>query len=378
MTPGNSMRTQKVISLLYSIFTLTVLVNLFVPAADAAGVVDPLIRPAQSHREPSKDVLLDVTSAGNRIVAVGERGIIVLSDENGMSWRQAKVPTSISLTAVTFPTPMEGWAVGHAGVVLHTQDGGQTWNLQLDGIQAAKLALSAAQENVIKAGAQSKRAQALLNAAQYLVDDGADKPFLDLAFEDEYTGYIVGAYGLMFNTVDGGKRWQPWMTRLDNPMGLHINAIKVVGQDIYLAGEQGLFLRSTDKGENFTRLPMPYEGSFFALTANSNGQVLVGGLRGNVLWSNDKGDTFKFVEVPEKVSITDIGSTEEGLIYFSNQAGSLLACLNYGHPLFSLDAPRLPPIAALMPVGKGKLFTVGFGGVIPVSLEKENAVGGRQ
>ncbi len=54
----------------------------------------------------------------------GERGIVLLSDDAGVSWRQAKVPVSVSLTAVQFVDAEQGWAVGHLGVVLHTQDGG--------------------------------------------------------------------------------------------------------------------------------------------------------------------------------------------------------------------------------------------------------------
>ena len=38
-------------------------------------------------------LLLDVVLAGNRLVAVGDRGHILFSDDNGVSWTQAKVPS---------------------------------------------------------------------------------------------------------------------------------------------------------------------------------------------------------------------------------------------------------------------------------------------
>ena len=109
----------------------------------AAQAVDEMDRPAVVALSPTKAVYLDVIMAGSRIVAVGERGLIIYSDDRGRTWRQAKVPTSISLTRVKFATPSAGWAVGHSGIVLHTDDGGQTWTRQLDGRTAAQLALDA-------------------------------------------------------------------------------------------------------------------------------------------------------------------------------------------------------------------------------------------
>ena len=92
-------------------------------------------------------VLLDVVKTGNRLVAVGERGVVVLSDDGGRTWRQASVSTSVTLTSVQFASLKAGWAVGHSGVVVHTEDGGETWTRQLDGRTAAKLAVEAAQLN---------------------------------------------------------------------------------------------------------------------------------------------------------------------------------------------------------------------------------------
>ena len=90
--------------------------------------------------------------AGERLVAVGERGRIILSDDNGVTWRQVHSPTSVTLTHVTFATPVDGWAVGGMGIVLHSADGGLSWTKQLDGIQAADIALAAANADIKKVG----------------------------------------------------------------------------------------------------------------------------------------------------------------------------------------------------------------------------------
>ena len=108
--------------------------------AVAAGVFrDVLDTPARESAFASKSLLNGVASTGKRVVAVGQRGHIVYSDDGGKSWVQAKVPVTSDLVAVTFPTPEKGWAVGHAGVVLHSADGGATWSKQLDGRSAGQL-----------------------------------------------------------------------------------------------------------------------------------------------------------------------------------------------------------------------------------------------
>jgi photosystem II stability/assembly factor-like uncharacterized protein len=337
----------------------------------AAGVVDPLNRPAMVVTNPDKQVLLGVAAAGRRLVAVGERGLVIISDDGGQHWRQAKkVPTSISLTAVAFPTATDGWAVGHAGVVLHSEDGGETWQRQLDGVAAAQIALAAAQVFAKGAGVTEEQGQTALENARRFVDDGADKPFLSLAFEDEAHGFIVGAYGLIFRTTDGGKSWQSWIDRLENPLGLHIYAIQIVGKHIYLAGEQGLFLRSTDSGEHFTAPATPYDGSYFSLAAGGSGEVLLLGLRGNAFRSADHGTSFDKVSVPSPVSFTAAAQGQNGNLYFANQAGFLLTSPDYGQTMVPVEgAPRLPPISGLARVGAKKLISVGYGGAILVAVE---------
>jgi len=345
-------------------------------SAGATGVLDLPDRPAIAVSAPARAVLLDITAAGPRLVAVGERGVVVLSDDGGQTWRQAQVPTSVSLTGVSFSTPTLGWAIGHAGIVLHTEDGGETWTKQLDGVVAARLALEAAEANAQRAGPEDEEAQRQLQAAQYLVDDGPDKPFLDLAFEDASHGFIVGAYNLIFRTDDGGQTWQPWLDRMDNPMGLHFYAIEIVGSTIYLAGEQGLFLRSSDGGEHFERLETPYGGTYFAVTASEQGELLLVGLRGNAYWSPDQGETFYPSQVPIPVSFSAIARDEGGALYFGNQAGLLLVSHDDGRTLIPLNAPHLPPLASLMAAGPDHLLTVGWGGVIPVPLGTAGDAGG--
>ena len=90
-----------------------------VHASNATKVVAPaaLVQPALVTPKALQGAMLAVGAAGTRLVAAGERGIVLYSDDAGKSWRQAAVPVSVSLTALQFVDGKNGWAVGHQGVV---------------------------------------------------------------------------------------------------------------------------------------------------------------------------------------------------------------------------------------------------------------------
>ena len=345
-----------------------------------AAVKDVLDRPAMKVVHPAHVVLLDVTRANNRLVAVGERGVIIYSDDNGDTWHQADVPVSATLTAVCFPTQTQGWAVGHSGVVLHTTDGGQTWQRQLDGVAAARMALETAQGDAAKMQPPDTTAQQMVHNAELLVSDGPDKPFLDLYFKNDQEGIVIGAYGLIFGTRDGGRSWQCLMDSVENPRALNQYAIRATGDRMYIAGEQGLFLISKDQGQSFQQAPTPYNGTFFDLALTASGDLVLVGLRGNAFWSADQGLSFNPVQVPVEVSFSAAGRLQDGTLLFANQSGMLLKSHDGGRSIQLTDIPRLAPISGFVATGAGDLMTVGYAGAIRVQLPSpgSNDKGGRQ
>ena len=208
----------------------------------AVGLADVLDTPAQVSPLAAHSLMQAVARAGDRLVAVGQRGHVVVSTDGGKTWKQSMIPVSSDLTAVYFVDDKEGWAVGHDGVVLHTADGGDSWQLQLDGRKANDILMSA-MERKVAAEPASESAKALLAEAKRYKEQGADKPFLDVWFADARNGYVVGAYNLVFRTADGGKTWEPWFDRTDNPKFFNLYSIRPVAGDLYIAGEGGLVLK---------------------------------------------------------------------------------------------------------------------------------------
>jgi photosystem II stability/assembly factor-like uncharacterized protein len=335
-------------------------------AQNGLVVGDALSSAAMPVAQAERAVFIDLARAGERLVAVGERGLILLSDDHGQSWRQAAVPVSLTLTAVQFADARNGWAVGHAGVVLATRDGGESWQLQLDGRQAAQLELEAARRD-LDGAADVEAAEARLQAAERLLEEGPDKPLLALAFTDARHGLVVGAYGLAFRTADGGATWQSVVGQIDNPMGLHLYAIARLGEHWFLAGEQGYLARSLDGGRSFEELDSPYSGTFFALAGGQDGSLIVAGLKGHAFVSHDRGDSFEPLPGRMPVSFNEAMALQDGRMLLANQGG-MLFCATAGGPLKPFGKPLGRPLSSLIQAADGSLVFAGFTGLSRLSL----------
>lgn len=325
--------------------------------AGPAAVGEALARPALAARQGERAVLLGAARAGRRLVAVGERGLVLVSDDDGQRWSQRPTSVSVSLTAVRFSDDTHGVAVGHGGVVLLSADAGQTWAPALDGRRSATMALEAARA----------RADAAAEAeAQRLVADGPDKPFLDVLTTSRQELLVVGAYGLVFGSGDGGRSWTPWMDRLHNPKAQHAYAVRRRGDVIVIAGEQGLLQRSTDAGRSFRRIESPYKGSFFTLELPGDAEMVVAGLRGNAWRSRDEGRSWTRVEAPMPASITASLLAPDGEILLANQAGFVLRLA--GDRLVPAHATPLAPINAFVAIHGLRLAALTLAGIVPLAL----------
>lgn len=326
-----------------------------------------LERPAVVAPKATSAAMLAIGRAGDRLVSVGERGIVLLSDDSGSTWRQARSPVRTTLTAVLFVNSRSGWAVGHLGTVLHSNDGGESWTKQLDGFQAAAL-----MRDYAKADTSSGQAR-MASFAKSLSDDGPDKPFLALHFSDERHGMVVGAYNLAVETNDGGATWHALSPRLPNPKGLHLYGIAAAGASVVIAGEQGVLMRSDNGGQDFTAVESPYAGSWFGAVATKDDGLLVYGLRGTVYGSTDRGKTWRKVETQLSAAISASVPLADGRLLLASQAGEVLESRDQGQSFQKLAVVPGFPIGDLRQASNGELVAAGLRGLRRIELSAKSA-----
>lgn len=345
-----------------SIRRALVALALALPSVSVAGSADVLDTPSSMSTLASKSLLNGLAVAGKRVIAVGQRGHVVYSDDNGTTWQQSTVPVSSDLVAVSFPTPQQGWAVGHDGVVLHSADGGASWSVQLDGRHAGALMLQQLQTKASKGELGSAEdAGKLIDEVSRIAAQGAENPFLDVWFADARHGFIVGAFNLIFETTDGGQTWATWFDRTENPQRLHLYAVSGVGADVYITGEQGLVLKLDRGSGRFRVVDTPYKGTYFGVAGDSDA-VVVYGLRGNAYRSTDGGAHWAQVDTGVQEGIT--GSARFGThgLALVSQAGTVLVSRDGGEH-FITHRPAKPAPASAVAVSGDVIVTAGALGV---------------
>ena len=253
------------------------------------------------------NLLTDIVNINGKLVAVGERGHIIYS-EDGENWTQANVPVNTLLTAVSFSNESLGFAVGHDATLLKTADGGQNWSV--------------------------------INYQPEI-----DKPLLNINVFDEQV-VAIGAYGLYWHSNDSGQTWntqfhdellieddrlyledlkqfEPEVYEEEKQFMLpHFNDINRIGEQYVLAGEAGFLAKSSDKGENWQLIEADYFGSYFSLLPVKS-QLQVAGLRGNLFTSLDEGNTWQAANMPVEATINDSLQHANVSYHFAN-SGNLI------------------------------------------------------
>ena len=269
-------------------------------------------------------ILMDVAHAGDRLIAVGERGFALVSDDAGKSWKAHETPVTRTLTGVAFRDAKVGIAAGHGGSLVRTEDGGETWT----------------QVPLEEAGSDS-----LLGA----VNLGGD----------HFAAY--GAFGLYFDSTDAGKTWQR-RTVVNEDFDRHISQVVPVGDSLLLVAESGSIARSDDGGATWTAITSPYVGSYFGAIAAKDGAILAFGMRGNVFRTTDWGVTWTSIDLETTASFNGGRQLADGRVLLVGNSGLLAVSNDGGLTLTAHWAPRGRGFAAVAEAGGG-IVLVGESGV---------------
>ncbi len=341
---------------------------------DPAGTDSELLPRANSA------LLLDVAELGRgALIAVGERGHVLLSDDGGVNWRQVEAPTRSTLTAVTSRGDTVV-AAGHDGIILHSGDRGATWT----------------------------RVREEPFSIDNMASSSNGSPILDLLFLDDTKVVAVGAYSLMLASDDGGLTWteQPFdiatgddgTSDLDAPAGdgadvdgddgmddeavtfdeadlalgdeadPHLNAIVRLGSGrLIVVGERGTVFRSDNDGQQWQRLNLPYGGSMYGALPLGHAGVIVYGLRGRVFESRNGGEDWAELDSGSLSNLFGGSIDRDGGIVLVGSEGAVLRTGNgrsgFDKATYVTDTGETPALAGALRLEGGPLVLLGERGV---------------
>lgn len=308
---------------------------------------------------PERLLVNGVDRAGERFVAVGEQGQILVADGAAGPWRSvAPAPQRGStLTRVRFIDEQRVLAVGHDGWILLSEDRGDSWQ-------------------------------------EVAYSEGSD-PLLGVSGLVADRVFAYGAFGVMRVSQDRGRSWQPYELDIVTPETAedessapeealdpyadpfaafeaqafsgqrHINGMTVAADgSLILVGERGLLLRSTDDGQSWTELPSVYDGSLFGALSLPSGTLIVFGMRGHAYRSDDLGQTWTESRLPGGESLFGGSVDDQGRALLVGAAGTLLRSGDDGRSFQQVAAPTRSGIVTIEPLASGGWLTGGEGGLV--------------
>jgi photosystem II stability/assembly factor-like uncharacterized protein len=279
-------------------------------------------------------LVLGLARAGNRIVAVGSNGTILLSDDEGTTWRLTKSPTDELLTSVVFATPTEGWAVGQDETIIHTTDAGVTWT------------------------------------GQYIKKDSDQTLFSVISLAPGHL-FASGAYNLTLETQDGAHWTEGKIPATDDDY--HLNCAVARGNDILVTGEAGhAFIRYAGA---WTPLKLPYDGSQFACALGADGSFYSFGLRGTAFRALPGARDWTRLVSNTQRSFFGAANLSNGSIAIVGSNGLLALFDPATNRMRELPSPTADTLSAVIEAHGGKLIVAGDDGVQLVDPSAEPGAG---
>ncbi len=157
----------------------------------------------------------------NRIIAVGDRSTVLISDYFGNFWdiklNPAGMDNRTSFDFVMFNDSLTGFISGNKGI-LKTTDGGNSW-------------------------------------VEVFSMEDSQESYSDIAFANPSTGFAVGRYNGLLKTTDGGESWE----EIENFAGFNLSAIEFFDNSTgYISGgSTEKILKTTDGGNSWQEIDYP-------------------------------------------------------------------------------------------------------------------------
>jgi photosystem II stability/assembly factor-like uncharacterized protein len=263
-----------------------------------------------------------------RVFVVGYGGKILETKDGGRTWEQHASGTTNALYKVHFVDEKNGWIVGQSGTILRTEDGGASWKAVDSGSQRYLFSIdSLSPQHLIAVGEQAtlletkdggatweerqhKPAGATLTEEEKMLLQ--DPAFYDVQFVDDRNGYVVGEFGHILKTTDGGATWgerqaslvgEEILSALDLPTFYGVYFLD--GQNGIATGLSGHIARTSDGGDQwfFDDVEEGHESTpFFRGQFFADGSGWAVGAAGEVVRKEGTGGTWKTADIGTRLN----------------------------------------------------------------------------
>jgi photosystem II stability/assembly factor-like uncharacterized protein len=219
--------------------------------------------------------------------AVGDRGVILKTENKGINWSQMDSVTTNELNSGCI-AGNKGFIVGDNGLILKTTDN-ENWNK---------------------------------------LESGTHYRLNSIEFTDDNAGYIAGYKGLILKTADAGESWQ----LLNSETLYSLYSICFITPDLgIIVGDSGLILRTTNAGETWDKQSSGTQLGLLDVHFSSATIGYITGKKGIILKTTNAGETWSDISFdPMEEELYSVHFYNDTLGYTAGAYGAILRTTNGG------------------------------------------------
>jgi photosystem II stability/assembly factor-like uncharacterized protein len=279
--------------------------------------------------------------------AVGNAGVILHTADGGQTWKTQSSGTSGDLLSVAFGTPQSGWAVGRDGVILHTADGGQTWKTQSSGTSVWLLSVAFATPQSVWAVGGSGTIVHTEDGGQTWKSQtsGTRMPLSAVTFATAESGWAVSPLvsrlgGIILHTEDGG---QTWKAQSISSRASLLFVTFATPQSGWAGGSEGTILHTEDGGQTWKAQTSGSDGVLNSVAFATPHSGWVVGTDGTILHTNDGGKTWKKQASGSDTWLTSVAFATPQSGWAAGEGGIILHTVDGGQTWVKQAGPAEQP-----------------------------------
>jgi len=284
-------------------------------------------------------------------------------------WIEQVSLTTNYLYCVSFVSSSTGWACGQNGTILKTTNGGVNWFPQLSGLTGFLYTIFFIDANTGWAAGQNGALRKTTNGGTNW--NGQSSSFNQYIysnfFTDVLTGYYCGSGGTIYKTTDGGTLWvqkSSGVTGTLSCMHFPVSATSMVG---YISGgtaTEGIILKTSNAGENWTQLTGTGTNWMFGIYFTDLQNGWAGGINGAMLRTTNGGTNWLTQITGTTNRIVQLSFANNNTGWAVGYTGSIVYTTNGGNNWVTQTTPTTQNLWGVDFIDENTGWAVGWTGTI--------------
>jgi photosystem II stability/assembly factor-like uncharacterized protein len=349
---------------------------------------------------------------GNRILAVGDQGTILRSDDGGTNWLVHQIPVVANFYFLEYTDSLTfyvgGGDVNGGGQIYKSIDGGQSWALLYDNPSITLRDLDFVNDSLAFAVGRTGKIIKTTDAGQTWsnLSSGSVNNFTCVAFLNPDTGYAGGDNFGLYRTDNGGVTWSQafgcptnniycmefvndtlgwmgafggtilrtfngglnWIQQFTQNNSQKVLKISMNGSNTGIAVSNSYVYRTTN-GVNWSAVFNPPQFAAYCVSLNGASDIFFGGINGSMYSAGNFGTSY--VDLNPDAGL----STNRKIRFFDplngwvcRREGSILRTSDGGITWLETSIPSANSLNDMAVISAQKIIAVGVNGTVVTSV----------